>query len=41
MVLLVHCFITKIGLVYVENLVLREGSDDLLNNLEQGVIIVE
>lgn len=34
-----HICITKIGMIFVEAEVLREGNEQLLNNLEEGVII--
>ena len=39
--LFVHLVITKLGFLYVENAVLRSGNEKLLDNLEEGVIIIE
>lgn len=37
----VQCLYNKIGFFIIEKDVLREGNDQLLNSLEEGVIIVE
>ena len=34
-----HLFITKAGMIFVEVEVLRDGNEQLLNNLEEGLII--
>ena len=39
--LFVHLVITKLGFLYVDNAVLRSGNEQLLDNLEEGVIIIE
>ena len=36
-----HLVITKTGFIYVESEILREGNEQLLNNLEEGVMIIE
>ena len=36
-----HAIITKIGLIYVASDFVREGQEDLLNNLEEGLIIFD
>ena len=36
-----HLIITKVGMIYVEAEILRTGNEELLNNLEEGVIILE
>ena len=36
-----HLVITKVGFIYVESEILREGNEQLLNNLEEGVMIIE
>ena len=38
---IIHISIVKFNLIYIEAEVLREGNEQLLNNLEEGVIIVE
>ena len=35
----IHISITKCGMIAVEAEILRSGNDQLLNNLEEGVII--
>lgn len=39
--LLVHIVTTKIGFIFVESQILRTGNEQLLSNLEEGVIIFE
>ena len=39
--LFVHLVITKLGFLYVDNAVIRSGNEQLLDNLEEGVIIIE
>ena len=34
-----HICITKVGMIFVEAEILRQGNEELLNNLEEGVII--
>ena len=36
----VHLIITKVGMIYINAEVLREGNDQTLDNLEEGVIIL-
>ena len=36
-----HLVIKKTGFIYVESEILREGNEQLLNNLEEGVLIIE
>ena len=38
---IMHLIITKVGMIYVEAEILRTGNEELLNNLEEGVIILE
>ena len=38
---MMHWIITGVGFIYVDAEVLRRGNDQLLDNLEEGVIIVE
>mmetsp|Transcript_7417 Transcript_7417/g.8969 ORF Transcript_7417/g.8969 Transcript_7417/m.8969 type:complete len:113 (-) Transcript_7417:2337-2675(-) len=38
---IIHTVLTKMGMLYVEAEVLRNGNDQLLDNLEEGVIIVD
>ncbi len=35
-----HLVITKVGMVYIDAEVLREGNTETLDNLEEGVIIL-
>ena len=37
----VHLIITKVGKIFVESEVLREGNEQLLNNLDEGVVIID
>ena len=37
--LVAHLTITKVGMIFVEAEILREGNESLLNELEEGVII--
>ena len=37
--LIAHLTITKVGMIFVEAEILREGNESLLNELEEGVII--
>lgn len=39
--IIIHGLTNKLGFLVIEIDVLREGNDQLLNNLEEGVIIVE
>ena len=39
-VFIVHLILTKIGLIYVDSVVLRQGKDETLDNLKEGVIIL-
>ena len=39
--LVFHLIITKVGMIYVEAEILRTGNEELLNNLEEGVVILE
>ena len=32
---------TKVGMIYCEAEILRTGNEELLNNLEEGVVILE
>ena len=34
-----HICITKVGMIFVEAEILREGNEQLLNDLEEGVVI--
>ena len=34
-----HLVITSVGLIFVESDILRNGNEELLNSLEEGVII--
>ena len=36
-----HLILTKIGMIYIDAEVLREGNDSTLNNLEEGVVILK
>ena len=36
-----HLVITKVGMVYIDAEVLREGNTETLDNLEEGVIILD
>jgi uncharacterized membrane protein len=36
-----HLVITKVGMIYIDAEVLREGNDQTLDNLEEGVIILD
>ena len=38
--LVVHVIITKVGMIYADAEILRTGNEELLNNLEEGVIIL-
>jgi len=40
-ILMIHLVITKVGMVYVEAEVLREGNDQTLDNLDEGVVILD
>ena len=37
----IHLVTTKVGLIYIEAEILRTGNEELLNNLEEGVVILE
>ena len=37
----IHMVVTKWGMIFVDAEVLRTGNEQLLNNLEEGVIIQE
>ena len=37
----IHLILTKIGMIYIDAEVLREGNDATLNNLEEGVVILK
>ena len=37
----IHLLLTKIGMIYIDAEVLREGNDSTLNNLEEGVVILK
>ena len=37
---LIHILINKMGLLFVDSEILRTGNDQLLNDLEEGVIIL-
>ena len=39
--LVFHLIITKVGMIYVEAEILRTGNEELLNNLEEGVVILD
>ena len=39
--IMVHAVMNKLAFVFIEVEVIREGNDELLNSLEEGVIIVE
>ena len=38
---IIHWVLTIVGMIYVEAEVLRKGNNELLDNLEEGVIIFE
>ena len=38
---IVHLVITKVGMIYIDAEVLREGNTETLDNLEEGVIILD
>ncbi len=38
---IIHLIITKVGFIYTEAEVLRKGNDQILNNLNEGVIILD
>ena len=37
----IHLILTKVGMIYIDAEVLREGNDSTLNNLEEGVVILK
>ena len=37
----IHLIITKVGMLYAETEVLRSGNNQLLDNLEEGVVIFD
>ena len=39
--LLIHFIITSVGLLFVSSEILREGNEDILNNLKESVILAE
>jgi len=39
--ILVHLIITKVGMIFVNAIVLRAGNDQVLDNLEEGVVILD
>ena len=39
--LIIHLVVTKWGLIYIDSELLREGNQQLLDNLEEGVIILD
>ena len=39
--LIVHLVITKVGLIFVDAEILRIGNEQLLDNFEEGVLILE
>jgi RsiW-degrading membrane proteinase PrsW (M82 family) len=39
--MIIHLVISKVGMIYTDAEVLREGNDQTLNNLEEGVIILD
>ena len=36
----IHILITKVGMIFVESEIVRIGNDQILNNLKEGVIIL-
>ena len=40
-IIMIHLVITKVGMVYIESEVLREGNDQTLDNLDEGVVILD
>ncbi len=38
---ILQLIITKVGMIYTEAEVLRKGNDQILNNLQEGVIILD
>ena len=36
-----HLILTKVGMIFIDAEVLREGNTDTLDNLEEGVIILD
>ena len=38
---MIHLVITKVGMVYTEAEVLRQGNDQTLDNLDEGVVILD
>ena len=36
-----HFVITSAGFLFIEAEILREGNEDLLNNLDEGLVIVD
>ena len=38
---IIHLIISKVGMIYTDAEVLRQGNDQTLNNLEEGVIILD
>ena len=40
-IIICHIVSTKIGFTYVDLEILREGNEQLLDNLEEGVMILE
>ncbi len=39
--IIVHLVVTKVGMIYIDAEVLREGNTETLDNLEEGVIILD
>ena len=39
--LFIHVTISKVGMLYAETEVLRSGNDQLLDNLEEGIVLFD
>jgi len=37
----IHLIVTKVGMLYIDAEVLREGNNETLDNLEEGIIILK
>ena len=40
-IIMIHLVINKVGMVYTEAEVLRQGNDQTLDNLDEGVVILD
>ena len=39
--LFIHIIITKVGMLYADTEVLRSGNDQLLDDLEEGIVLFD